>query len=139
MCRGGTTRVIEGYAFGCPEAPSVVRSMKLTPQDQQAIARRAIWYFDCYFGMNHDDSVVFTGDGVDDLDALVLRLRAAFSQPGAVGVRSRFMCDVGTQYSSYKAFDIEDVLAIRAYFIEYYGYVNKPDAYAKAEGSAISV
>ena len=113
--------------------------MKLTPQDQQAIARRGIWYFDCYFGMNHDDSVVFTGDGVDDLDALIARLQAAFSQPGAIGVNSRFLCDVGTQYSSYKPFDIEDVQAIRWYYVQYYGEVNKPNAYVKDGSSAVQL
>ena len=99
--------------------------MKLTASEQQTVARRAEFYFDCYFGMNHDDSVVFTGDGVDDLDNLLARLQNAFVF-GGTNVNSRFLCDVGSQYSSWKPFDIGDVQAIRQYFIDYYGDVNKP-------------
>ena len=108
--------------------------MLLTPAEQQAIARRAIWYFDCYFGFLSEDSVVFTGDGVEDLDRLISRLNmnAATNRT----LHQRFMCDVGTQYSSYKPFDIEDVVAIREYYIAYYGDVNRPNVYANGSNTA---
>jgi hypothetical protein len=110
--------------------------MLLTPAQQQAIARRAQWYFDCYFGPPAD-SVVFTGDGVEDLDSLISRLNnnAMYNNSRA----QRFMCDVGTQYSDWRPFDIEDVYAIRYYFISYYGNVNRPDVYTTGSNTAISI
>ena len=51
--------------------------MLLTADQQRDIARRAIWYFDCFFGALSEDSVVFTGDGVEDLDRLISRLSPA--------------------------------------------------------------
>ena len=99
--------------------------MRLTPYEQQSLARRAQWYFDCYFGLNNEDSVVFTGDGVADLDSLTARLTEAFNF-GGTNVNSRFLCDVGSQYSSWRPFDLQDIAAIRAYYIAYYGDVNKP-------------
>jgi len=99
--------------------------MRLTPYEQQGLARRAQWYFDCYFGLNNQDSVVFTGDGVADLDSLSGRLTEAFNF-GGTNVNSRFLCDVGLQYSSWRPFDLEDIAAIRAYYVAYYGDVNKP-------------
>ena len=103
----------------------VVIVMRLTPYEQQGLARRAQWYFDCYFGMQSQDSVVFTGDGVDDLDSLTARLTEAIAT-GNIGVNSRFLCDVGTQYSSWRPFDLEDIAAIRAFYVLWYGNVNKP-------------
>jgi len=50
----------------------------------------------------------------------------------------KFMCDVGTQYSDYRAFDIEDVYAIRAQFVGYYGNVNRPDVYLNGSNSAFA-
>lgn len=101
--------------------------MKLTAEEQRLVAHRAQWYFDCYFGQGTDDSVVYTGDGVDDLDRLISIL--SNTKPG---VNARFQCDVSPgNYSSYKPFDIEDVVAIRGYYVGWYGEVNKPDAYAK--------
>lgn len=110
--------------------------MLLTPDQQQAIARRAQWYFDCYFGPP-SDSVVFTGDGVDDLDSLIDRLNtnAQYNRDRS----QRFMCDVGTQYSDWRPFDIEDVYAIRYYFISFYGNVNRPDVYGAGSNVAIPI
>ena len=90
------------------------------------MAQRGAWYFDVYFGANTGDSVVFTGDGVDDLDRLVCVLVNGTARD------ARFVCDVSTgNYSVYRPFDLEDVLAIRGYFVGWYGPVNKIDAYDK--------
>ena len=89
--------------------------MKLTSDQQKAIARKANWYFDCYFGMNHEDSVVFTGDGVDDLDSLLVRLNFAINHQG-IGVNSRFLAEVGGVYSDWRPFDVEDVQVLRAHY-----------------------
>ena len=111
--------------------------MLLTPEQHRDIARRAIWYFDCYFGALSGDSVVFTGDGVDDLDRLIERLAANLVNNHARG--QKFVCDVGVTYSVYRPFDIEDVVAIRSHYIDYYGNVDKPDIYAPGKNAAISV
>lgn len=110
--------------------------MLLTPANHRDIARRAIWYFDCYFGPPAD-SVVFTGDGVDDLDRLIERLNANAADNKLWG--QRFQCDVGTQYSDWRNFDIEDVVAIRAQYISFYGDVNKPNVYAPGVSTAFPV
>jgi hypothetical protein len=109
--------------------------MRLTIEEQKMIARKATWYFDCYFGMGTDDSVVFTGDGVDDLEMLLARLTSAIAH-GGIGVKSRFQVDTGSQYSDWKPFDLEDVYAIRNYYIELYGDVPKPPQ-KKGKGAAI--
>lgn len=108
--------------------------MLLTSAEHRDIARRAIWYFDCYFGNLSQDSVVFTGDGVEDLDRLISRLNENAANNFALN--QRFMCDVGTQYSSYKPFDIDDVYAIREQYIAFYGDVNKPNVYAAGSNTA---
>jgi hypothetical protein len=99
--------------------------VKLTETEQRRVAQGANWYFDVYFGMNTGDSVVFTGDGVDDLDRLIEILST-----GTFGSTARYMCDVTFgNYSNYRPFDLEDLRAIRNYFIGWYGTVAKPDAY----------
>ena len=107
--------------------------MLLTPEQHRAIAQRAQWYFDCYFGPP-GDSVVFTGDGVDDLDRLISRLNANAQDNRQLS--QRFQCDVGTQYSAYRNFDIEDVVAIREQYIAFYGDVNKPNVYMNGSNFA---
>ena len=109
--------------------------MRLTHDQHRDIARRAIWYFDCYFGELSQDSVVFTGDGVEDLDRLLSRLEE--NRCTNFVRRQRYLCDVGTQYAEWRPFDIEDVYAIRCEYIAYYGNVNRPDVYAPG-GSASS-
>ena len=110
--------------------------MLLTSDQQRDIARRAIWYFDCYFGPP-GDSVVFTGDGVEDLDRLISRLNENAADNR---VRNqRFLCDVGTQYSDWRPFDIEDVVAIRQQYIAYYGNVNRPNVYSTGSNTAIPI
>ena len=111
--------------------------MLLTSAQHRDIARRAIWYFDCYFGALSQDSVVFTGDGVEDLDRLISRLNAN-AQDNRM-LNQKFYCDVGTQYSDPRPFDIEDVYAIREQYIAFYGDVNKPNVYATGSEVAIPV
>lgn len=101
--------------------------MLLTPAQHRDIARRAQWYFDCYFGALQADNVVFTGDGIDDLDKLISRLTDDAANNHVQG--KRFTCDVGVIYSDYRPFDIEDVGAIRAQYVAFYGSVNKPNTY----------
>lgn len=110
--------------------------MLLISAQHRDIARRAQWYFDCYFGPP-GDSVVFTGDGIEDLDALIARLNtnAAYN----FNASQRFLCDVGTQYSDWRQFDIEDVYAIRQQYLDYYGNVNRPDVYSSGSNSALSL
>lgn len=99
--------------------------MLLTPEHQKALARKAAWYFDVYFGMTTADSVVFPGDGVDDLDALISRIETARDQHN-IGVNSRFLVDLGASYSDWRKFDLEDLYAIRGYYVEIYGNVKRP-------------
>lgn len=108
--------------------------MLLTPIQHRDIARRAIWYFDCWFGALSADSVVFTGDGVDDLDRLISRLTA--NGTNNLQPHQKFMADIGTQYSDYRPFDIEDLTAIRAQYVSVYGNVNRPDVYASGSNTA---
>jgi hypothetical protein len=110
--------------------------VKLTPEQQRDIARRAQWYFDCYFGPP-GESVVFTGDGVEDLDQLISRLQ--FNGTTNFFRNQKFFCDVGTQYSDWKPFDIDDVVAIKAFYEAYYGDVNKPNVYASGSNVAMPV
>jgi hypothetical protein len=98
--------------------------MLMTVTDQRRVAQGANWYFDVYFGQNTGDSVVFSGDGVDDLDRLIATVAAGTNRGG------KMVCDVGVNYSSYRPCDLEDVQAIRTLFIGWYGTVAKPDAYA---------
>ena len=91
--------------------------MLLTSDQQRDMARRAIWYFDCYFGALSEDSVVFTGDGVEDLDSLISRIT---DNTANNRIRNqRFLCDVGTQYSDWRPFDIDDLNAIRAQYVAF--------------------
>ena len=99
--------------------------MKLTDVEVDTLARRGQWYFDMYFGfpIERQDSVVMTGQGVNDLDRVI----AVMSQGSTP--TSRFLCDVGFNYSVYRQFDTEDVQRIRTRFIALYGTVNRIDVY----------
>lgn len=110
----------------------VVTAVKLTVNEQRLVAQKANWYFDVFMGLNTGDSVVYTGDGVDDLDHLITVLAAG------TGRSARFVCDVSPgNYSVYRAFDMDDLQAIRGYFIGWYGTVNKPDAYTQTASVAL--
>lgn len=98
--------------------------MKLTQADINTVAQRANFFFNVYWAYHtFEESVVYTGDGVDDLDRLISQM-AAGTMPTA-----QFQVDVGSQYSIYKPFDLQDLIAIRTAYIAYYGNVNKPNAY----------
>jgi hypothetical protein len=84
-----------------------------------------------YLGQNTGDSVVFTGDGVDDLDRLLSILANGTQRDGKV------MCDVAAgNYSDYRRCDMDDIVAIRGYFIGWYGTVSKINVYA--EGPSVA-
>jgi len=94
--------------------------MKMTAIDQRETARRAYWNFNIRAGL-FDQFVVYTGDGVDDLDGLTARLSSTGTNPYTL-----WQLDVGSQYSRYVPFDLEDLAAIRAYYIGFYGTTAKP-------------
>ena len=100
--------------------------MLLTVAQQGTIARKAFWYFEC--DVKLQDSVVFTGDGVDDLDKVYAFMG---SYP-----RGRFSVDMGNQYSVYRRVDREDVAGIRAQYVTYYGEVSKPPIHLERQVSA---
>lgn len=103
--------------------------MYLTSSQQREVARKAYWNLDCQLGTNSADPVVFTGDGVDDLNRTITILQAAPTHG------SRFMIDLGTQYSSYHRCDVADLEAIRTFYIEFYGTVSKPDLWTPPDNS----
>lgn len=76
---------------------------------------------------------MYTGDGVPDLDKLIT-IMAAGTQRYAT-----FMADVGSQYSIYRPFDLEDLVSIRQMFIEIYGDVSRPNVYTREPPATIQV
>ena len=108
--------------------------MKLKQADIDTVAHRANFFFNIYWAYHtFDEAVVYTGDGVADLDRLITQM-AAGTTPSA-----QFQVDVGSQYSIYKPFDLQDLLAIRASYIAFYGTVNKPNAYLPEPTTNIQV
>jgi hypothetical protein len=108
--------------------------MKLKQADIDSVAQRANFFFNITWAYHtFDESVVYTGDGVADLDRLIVQM-AAGTMPSA-----QFQVDVGSQYSIYKFFDLEDLLAIKASYIAFYGTVNKPNAYLPEPSTNIQV
>ena len=90
----------------------------LTDAQLDALARRASWTFDVDF-RDRNDSVVFFGDGVDDLDSLIVAVEGNIFTP-------RILCDVGILFSGYVRVTVEDVKALKARYIEVWGTVSKP-------------
>lgn len=112
--------------------------MKLTAEEQREIARRASWYLDVSLSRWFTgDSAVYPGQGVPDLD-YVIQLIASGTQAGAT-----FFVDVaspaGGGQAVQKPFDIDDLLAIRSYYIGFYGNVARPNVYTQPPGEAIPV
>ncbi len=106
--------------------------MKLTVIEQRRVAQRANWFFDLYGGQGTADSVVYTGDGVDDLDRLI----AVINNTTARG--NKLVCDVSPgNFSEYKLCDVEDVEAIKMYYIGWYGTVSKQNVYDERQGVAL--
>jgi len=93
--------------------------MLLTSDQQAYVALRASWAFDLNTDIRVKDSVIYSGDGVDDLDRVYTVMTGTHPRP-------RYVLDVGTWTSSWQPCDSEDVLAIKRAFIGMYGTVNKP-------------
>lgn len=108
--------------------------MLLSSVQQREIARKADWKLDCNFGRNTQDSVVLTGDGVDDLDRAIGILSGNTLQPGF-----RLLIDLGTQFSSYRPFDLEDLQAIRGFYVGFYGESFKPVFGPSVQGKAVGL
>lgn len=107
--------------------------MRLTAVEQREIARKAQWYLDVRLGQFTGDSAVYPGEGVPDLDK-VISLIANGTTAGA----SLFVDTGGAGFSVPKRFDIDDLLAIKAYYIGFYGNVARPDVYTPPAGEAIA-
>jgi len=95
----------------------------LTDQQLTYLAKTASWKFDVAIkdARNFNDSVVYTGDGVDDLNGLIDRLE---SMNGV----TRFVVsvDVGSLFSNYVLVTLDDIYALRAKYISIFGTVTKP-------------
>jgi hypothetical protein len=92
------------------------------------MGRRAHWHFDLHQGWYTADSVVISGDGVDDLDRLIDRMQTSLQ------IGSRLEVDVGGQYSIWLPADIEDVLAIRAQYVRFHRETDRPDTWERPPG-----
>lgn len=92
----------------------------LTDAQIDRLAQAASWKFDVDFKDYRTDSVVSTGDGVDDLDKLIVQLSGTFV------IQPRILCDVGSTFSDWRKANVDDVTALKARYIEYYGTVSKP-------------
>lgn len=107
--------------------------MQLTASDVRDIARRANWFFDVNQDCQTQDWVVYTGDGIDDLDRLISLIASG------THANFRMTVDTGIEYSSYKPCDLEDVQAIRTAFVDFYGTVAKPNAYEPLKASGFEI
>jgi len=118
--------------------------MMLRPEDQSYIARRAQWYFDVAVSprmapLAWGDNCTFTGQGLKDLNQTIDFLR--------VNPQTRVMCEVGSTgtimlgnaWPKYLPCDIEDVYAIKDFFIAYYGSVDRPSCYRDTNSAAMQV
>jgi len=92
----------------------------LTDAQVDFMARTASWKFDIDFRDHLGDPVTYFGDGVDDLDELLVRLSGPFVIP------PRVFCDVGALFSHYILVGTDDIQAIRTRYIDIYGTVAKP-------------
>jgi hypothetical protein len=92
----------------------------LTQQQINFLANKAQWYveIDNRRQVDGGDVWVNTGDGVDDLDRMLVLMQT-------LPVAS-FKIDIGTQYESWVPCNIADIQAIRTAYIGYFGQVNKP-------------
>ena len=94
--------------------------MAITAAQIEQMARAASWKFDVDFRDRIGDPVTYTGDGVQDLDQLIVRLSGTFV------IQPRMQCDVGSLFSDWRAATVGDVIALKAKYIELNGTVNKP-------------
>ena len=115
--------------------------MKLTTDQHAHIAQRAQWYWDIAISprnspMAFGDHVVFTGQGVQDLNQTIDFI--------AHNAGCRIVCEVGTAgtvslgnaFPKYEQADIEDVYAVKEAFIAFYGTCNRPPAYRGYSGGS---
>lgn len=115
-------------------------AVALTIEQLAYLAGVASWKFDVSFKNERgaDDAVVFTGDGVDDLTALINRLEGMTTTNGYS--RVKVICDTGKLFSNYVPVTVDDVYALRQKYIETWGTVNKPDYnYRSAPGVATPI
>ena len=98
-------------------------AVKLTDAQLTLLAKQASWKFDLGIkdARNFNDSVVYTGDGVDDLDGLISRLQSLNGNTAY-----RLQVDIGSLFSSYVTVSLDDVVALRSKYISIFGTVNKP-------------
>lgn len=99
-----------------------------TPLDDltlQRLAQKANWYVDCDF---HDrsDTVVYSGDGVDDLDQL---LHVIDRNP-----KMTMTIDVGQTHSIYLPVVRADIVALRAAYVAVWGETPKPAVWNGTNG-----
>ena len=94
--------------------------MALTLDQINFQAQKASWYID--YNWNNwnigGDTVVYTGDGVDDLDRVIAVMQ---SNPNGIA-----LIDTGTLTSSWQPCTLADVQGIRTAYIAYWGTVNEP-------------
>ena len=106
----------------------------LTDAQLDFMARAASWKFNVDFRVTSGDPVVFTGDGVDDLDALISRIQSTAPLP------VRMQLDVGKLFSQYVAVTVDDVVALRQRYIDIYGTVSKPQTpFQQTTGEAVEI
>ncbi len=116
----------------------------LLPAQQLYIAQRACWYFDIKpITVNDDDadSVVLTGQGVPDLQSALLFIARypkvhITAEVGSTINPVTGLPQHGQVYASYQQIDVQDIEAIMAYYIAYWGDVAKPPLPAPYPNSA---
>lgn len=89
----------------------------LTDDDLIFLLGTIAWKFDCDLGDN-SDSVVMAGDGVDDLDRLLAQIDRY--------PRHRMIVNVGAIYPNYKRANRQDIVNLRAKYVELHGETNEP-------------
>ena len=96
----------------------------LTQNQLQFLASTYAWKFDLGIrdARNYNDSVVYTGEGVEDLDSLIARLEGLNSVPTSYILS----VDVGSLFSDYVKVTLDDVYALKQTYISTFGNVNRP-------------
>jgi hypothetical protein len=93
----------------------------LTPEEINFVAQKAQWYFDVQTQpFSGENSVIITGDGVDDLD----RMLSLFD----IHHRMVVTVDVGRGSSDHRPCSLSDIQAIRAAFVGFHGEVDRVPA-----------
>lgn len=95
----------------------------LTSAQLNYLAKTASWKFDVAIkdARNANDSVVYTGDGVDDLNGLISRLENMNGN-----TNYKVSVDVGSLFSNYVLVTLDDIYALRQTYISVFGTVTKP-------------